>query len=129
MKATPKQHPSTGEKLVPQAEDTADSQIDVATVARRVGLVTLWTFQYAMIAPMGLLLLGCWKATKLFGWGVLLIFVPLIGWAVLYLRYRDRAEQRRHEEVMTAIAPTYPPLRVGPTAVERLVQPWAGGAW
>lgn len=45
-------------------------------------LLLLWPVQYLLVVP----LVWLWKISKILGLGMLLVFVPVIGWIILALK-------------------------------------------
>lgn len=92
---------------------------------RRSSLLVVWAFQYLAIVPAW----AAWKITVwtfvTFGMAGLLIFIPIVGWGILYLRWKDRQEERRHTEMLTAVRPEMAPVK----APNRLLTPWLLSWW
>lgn len=68
-----------------------------------VGLVFVWAFQYTI----GALAVGVWKICSTLP-AVILIFIPIIGWIVLYVLHRNRVKERHHAELVHAVRGTEP---------------------
>ena len=62
-------------------------------------LLLVWTFQYLLYVPAAAL----WRAVKLvvkvLGYTVLWVFVPILGWFILYKRWKDK----QHTELAYAM--------------------------
>ena len=53
-------------------------------------LLVVWTFQYLLYVPAAALWRAAKLAVKVLGYTVLWVFVPIVGWVVLYKRWKDK---------------------------------------
>ncbi len=93
-----------------------------ATTARWIIGLTLWTLQYGFLVWV----YAAWRLTvttaKTAGVAVVLLFVPILGWIVLYLIIsHSRSAERHHAESMAAMGH---PITAG-TDWKAVFTPWA----
>lgn len=101
-----------------------------APTAKKVGVWLLllglvWPTQYLVVVPAAYILRLTLAAFKVLGVAAILLFIPLIGWVILYFVWRSHARERnaerRHREIL-AVTTT------GATGLPRsLWTPWLLG--
>ncbi len=90
-----------------------------------VALTLVWPTQYLIVVPVVWVYRLIAALFKVVGVAIVLIFIPFLGWAVLYVIYsgrkRERAAERRHREQMAALAP-HAVLEAAPA--RSITRPW-----